>query len=135
MEVDVLGVPVPQGSKRVFGGHLVDVRHKELREWRSLVAHSIGLGTVITGPVHVKLDFFLIRPRGHFGTGRNEHKLKPSAPAYPKSKPDLDKLVRACLDAMTGMVYTDDSQVVALSVTKRYADDRQPGVHIEVEEM
>jgi Holliday junction resolvase RusA-like endonuclease len=135
MEADVLGVPVPQGSKRVFNGHLVDVNHAPLRAWRGAIAHEIGLSTVLTGPVFVKLDFFLSRPKGHFGTGRNENTLKPSAPVWPKTKPDLDKLVRACLDAMTGMVYADDSQVAALAVTKNYADGRQPGVHIEVEEM
>jgi crossover junction endodeoxyribonuclease RusA len=134
MEADVLGIPVPQGSKRVFGGHLVDVKHKELREWRSLVARSIDGQTPLEGAVNVRLDFFLPRPKGHYGSGRNAAVLRPSAPSVPQTKPDIDKLVRACLDALTGMAFRDDSQVAALHARKLYADDRVPGVHIEVEE-
>jgi len=36
---------------------------------------------------------------------------------------DLDKLSRAVLDALTGIAYVDDSQVVDLRARKRYAID------------
>jgi Holliday junction resolvase RusA-like endonuclease len=39
----------------------------------------------------------------------------------PCVRPDVDKLVRALLDALTGIAYHDDGQVVALSVRKVYA--------------
>ena len=39
----------------------------------------------------------------------------------PCVRPDVDKLVRALLDALTGVAYHDDGQVVALSVRKIYA--------------
>ena len=45
---------------------------------------------------------------------------------------DADKLVRAILDAMTGIVYGDDSQVVDITASKRYADNSSPGVWIYV---
>ena len=136
MTVDVQGVPVPQGSKRVFNGRLVDVNHEKLREWRALVARLIEHegATFHTGPVMVTLDFYLPRPRGHFGTGRNESKLKPSAPRVPVTKPDIDKLTRAVLDALTHMAFRDDSQVAVLVVRKLYADGRVPGVVIQIEE-
>lgn len=134
MEADVLGIPVPQGSKRVFHGHLVDVNHAKLRDWRAAVANAIRRENVLTGPVSVKLDFYLPRPQGHYGTGRNAQVLRPSAPIVPQTKPDIDKLVRACLDALTGMAFRDDSQVAMLQARKFYADERQPGVHIEIEE-
>jgi Holliday junction resolvase RusA-like endonuclease len=37
---------------------------------------------------------------------------------YPRF--DLDNAVKSCLDAMNGIVFTDDRQVTALSVSKRY---------------
>lgn len=43
---------------------------------------------------------------------------------------DLDKLSRAVLDALTGIAYVDDSQVVDLRARKRYAIDA--GATIEV---
>lgn len=36
-------------------------------------------------------------------------------------KPDVDKCLRATLDALTGIAYEDDSQVVDTHVRKRYA--------------
>lgn len=134
---DVLGIPVPQGSKRVFHGRLVDVNDRKLRDWRALVGQlaSAEASKLFTGPISVRLDFYLPRPKGHYGTGRNAATLRPSAPAVPQTKPDIDKLVRACLDALTGMAFRDDSQVTALIAAKWYADERQPGVHIEIEEM
>lgn len=133
MEADVLGIPVPQGSKRVFHGHLVDVNHSKLRDWRALVANSVVGQTPLVGPVAVRLDFYLPRPKGHYGSGRNSGMIKPSAPLFPAVKPDIDKLVRACLDALTGMAFRDDSQVCALSARKLFADNRTPGVHVVVE--
>ena len=42
--------------------------------------------------------------------------------AEPCVRPDVDKLSRALLDALTGIAYADDGQVVALSVQKVYSD-------------
>lgn len=48
------------------------------------------------------------------------------APKKPKSrqhitKPDLDKLIRCALDALTSVVWSDDARVVDAIVGKRYA--------------
>jgi len=45
---------------------------------------------------------------------------KPSHPVYKAQKPDVDKLVRSILDSLTGVVYTDDSQVVIVTAYKKY---------------
>ncbi len=133
--MEVTGVPVPQGSKRVVHGRLIDVNQRNLRDWRALVGGSVEKLGYFDGPVKVELNFYLPRPAGHYGTGRNFNTLKPSAPGRPAVKPDVDKLVRACLDAMTGLVFRDDSQVVTIVARKLYASDsRLPGVHIEIEE-
>ena len=49
---------------------------------------------------------------------------------WPECRPDLNKLSRACLDALTGIVWRDDSQVVRLEAEKEYG---VPGVVIWVE--
>ena len=49
--------------------------------------------------------------------------------------PDLDKLVRSVLDALTEVVYLDDAQVVEVLAVKRYADvAAAPHVTIRIEE-
>ena len=138
----VPGLPVPQGSKRVVRGRLIDANHATLRPYRALVAdaalEALGVppdahdgsagptdplgGHIPTRePVTVALRFGLPRPRGHYGTGRNAGIVKPSAPVWPATKPDVDKLVRAVLDALTGIVWVDDSQVAILSAEKVYS--------------
>jgi Holliday junction resolvase RusA-like endonuclease len=88
------------------------------------------------GPLSVNVTFYLRRPDGHYGTGRNAGQLKTSAPAYPTSKPDATKLWRSTEDAMTGVVFRDDSQIVQQSVGKRYCDgDQKPGALIEIASM
>lgn len=72
-------------------------------------------------PVVVSLWFWRRRPRSHFGTGRNADKIKPSAPLYPTSPPDIDKLTRAALDALTGVAWADDAQVVLVNAYKLYS--------------
>jgi crossover junction endodeoxyribonuclease RusA len=70
------------------------------------------------------VTFTFARPAAHFGTGRNAHLLKPSAPArpVPKGKDDGDKLQRAVMDALTDAgMWADDSQVVEWHGSKLYA--------------
>lgn len=47
--------------------------------------------------------------------------------------PDIDKLTRAVLDALTGSVYPDDRQVCSLSVTTRNGPANREGVDVRVE--
>lgn len=49
----------------------------------------------------------------------------------PCVRPDCDKLARALLDALTGIAYEDDGQVVALAVRKAYASDTLMRVWID----
>ena len=52
---------------------------------------------------------------------------------YPFVRPDLDKLCRAVLDALTGIAYKDDQQVVSLFATKSYGE--RAGVFILLTEL
>jgi Holliday junction resolvase RusA-like endonuclease len=133
-----VGKPVTQGSMRALplpngGTAIVHEKKPDLMEWRRLVAdaarRAYGLAAPYAGPIGLRLDFYLPRPKGHFGAKG----LKPSAPAFPSTKPDADKLTRAVGDALKGVVYKDDSQVVHLDVWKRYAEDGPLGVTVAVE--
>ncbi len=60
-------------------------------------------------------------------------KSTPKATPAAVKRPDLDKLARAVLDAITGTVLVDDSQVVDLSASKRLAEvGESPGALISV---
>lgn len=142
--LDVDGVPVPQGSKklglnRATGRAVLLDDNAALAGWRYLLALRARQGwgkSPWAGPVAADLRFYLPRPASHYGTGRNAGIVKASAPAVPGVKPDLDKLVRAVFDSLTvAGVWADDSRVVDLAARKRYADGRPPGVLVTLEEV
>lgn len=86
--------------------------------------------------LHVTLRFYTASPAYRYGTGRNAGLLKDSAPARPARKPDVDKWARHTLDALTGVLYADDGQVVSLLCEKFYAEgDQPPRIEIEVSEL
>lgn len=132
LEIVVLGHPTPQGSKRAWvqGGRamMAEQTGDRLRSWRQDVkaaAIAARPAQPITAPVRVTHVFAFPRPKSHYGSGRNAHRLKDSAPAWPTSRStgDIEKLVRSTHDAITtAAVWGDDSQVVQLDVRKVYAD-------------
>lgn len=135
----VPGVPVPKGSAKAYVNKhtgraqvMQDNREKQ-KPWASaitLTAMERGVKGTLS-PVGVYLSFYMPRLKSHFGTGKNSHVVKPNAPYLHVSKPDLDKLVRCVLDALTGVAWHDDSQVFEVHAKKIYRD--QPGVLITLE--
>jgi Holliday junction resolvase RusA-like endonuclease len=47
---------------------------------------------------------------------------------YPEKKPDIDNVIKLAQDAMNGIFYLDDKQVVVSNVTKVYGD--APGIKV-----
>lgn len=137
--ITVAGTPAPQGSKRHLGNGVMTESSKAVRPWREAVkAAALATGSsMLRCPVEVGMDFYFKRPRSHYGTGRNALTVKRSAPWRPKGKPDLDKLARAAMDALTDAgIWDDDAQVVTAVLTKNYALSGQaPGAIIRVREV
>ena len=51
----------------------------------------------------------------------------------PTVKPDLDNVIKIIMDALNGVAYPDDKQVVEIHAIKRYSDD--PCVTVMIEEI
>lgn len=137
----VPGLPAPGGSKKQMLSHttgrVITLEDCDrTKGWRERVA-SVAMQEMVgrkpfRGALHVRMVFHMPRPRGHLGTGRNQGRPKPSAPNYPTTKPDTTKLLRSTEDALKGIVWIDDCQVVEQHVIKVYGS---PGVAIQVQEM
>ena len=69
----------------------------------------------MTEAVKVRVVFALPRPKS----------LAKKVSAHIK-RPDIDKLARAALDALSGVIWRDDSQVVELVASKSYAEPEEP---------
>lgn len=115
---EVHGTPVPQGSMKVINGHVIHNRGSALAAWRSqiaLTARQSGAKPTLE-PVDIDMVFTILRP-------------KTVTRPEPSVAPDLDKLVRGVLDALTAVMYRDDSQVTSLRAQKVYGE--RPGVWIQ----
>jgi Holliday junction resolvase RusA-like endonuclease len=136
--VDVVGTPAPQGSHRGFtnpktGRVIITQDNKKTKPWRQDVV-AATLNTIATqrwltlvGPVQVTIVFRLPRIKGHYRTGKYAHLLRDTAPTHSATKPDVDKLARSTLDALTSAgAFGDDAQVARLTVEKTYAAPGQP---------
>lgn len=123
------GTPIPQGSSRAFmagGRPIITADNTRTRPWRAdihaAVRDRIGDDIVYpTGPVGLR--FIFIMPR---------RKAEPNRITPPHTrKPDIDKLQRSVMDAITGLIFTDDSQCVDIAARKRTAEiGEQPGMHM-----
>lgn len=138
----VYGPPQPGGSKRAFpnrktGRIIVTDDNPRAKPWMQEVAGAAldaisgwGDAPVFDGPVALEAEFVVARPKGHYGSGKNAGKERPGAPLYPAVKPDATKLLRALEDALTGIVWRDDAQVVEQTVWKTYGSPE--GAHVTV---
>ena len=134
LEFEVLGTPAPQGSKRHVGHGIMVESSAKVKPWREAVKFATpAMPTPLTGPVSVLIVFYVARPKGHYGTGRNAERIRYGAPYLPATRPDLDKLVRSSLDALgESGVFRDDAQVTTVMAHKIYADTRPPGAQITI---
>lgn len=125
----VPGVPRPQGSKDHVGGGRMVESSKGLNEWRwrvGLAANQARAGRPLyPSAMVVALDFVMPRPKYMANKATPPHTVPP----------DLDKLIRGVLDALTGTMLVDDALVVKFRDTgKRYAAPAEPpGVSITLE--
>jgi Holliday junction resolvase RusA-like endonuclease len=151
IQFTVFGTPIPKGSTRsfacrrkvnnawVYTGQTTNQQSNlsNLRPWEALIrdaAIQAGIKPV-SSAVIVNINFHFRRPKNHFGSGRNSNIIKPTAPVHHIQTPDKDKLERAVLDGLAGVVYLNDAQVVDGRVSKSwlYSPYAESKACIEVE--
>jgi Holliday junction resolvase RusA-like endonuclease len=121
----VWGNAEPKGSARAFVPKgwtraVVTSANPNLKRWEQTIRGELQrimpetspetLQALFSGPVRVTLFFYLARP-----------KSLPKRWTEPTKKPDLDKLTRGAIDALSGVLFRDDAQVIALEARKYYA--------------
>lgn len=139
----VPGVPQPGGSKRGYPvktktgkvrvAIVEDARHNA--PWRAKVslAASSHFDTPFRGPVEAHFEFVMPRPKRHYGTGRRASFLRPDAATAHTIYPDTTKLIRSTEDALKGIAWMDDAQVVAQSAVKFYGEP--PGCLLRIRKL
>ena len=114
--------PIPQGSMRHIGnGRMIHNRAEDLAVYRAALAlvAKQKFKTPTDEPVAITIDFGLVKPK-------TSKRTNPTVP------PDLDKLIRAVLDGLTGVVYQDDAQVVKVTAYKVYSSSYFVRIGVEI---
>lgn len=141
--INVVGIPAPGGSKKFVGmskqsgrAILVDAGGKRNKTWRAACAaaaqavmNANGLKP-LTGALRCECVFRMPRAQWH----RNPKGfLVDRAPAWPITRPDVLKIMRSTEDALTGIVWLDDAQIVQEWIDKKFAGvGEAPGVCINI---
>lgn len=146
----VHGIPAPGGSKSAFvptgkdgqpfrrpGGSIMvnvtDAGGQKTKDWRKAVAWA-GKTEWRRQPhlacaLKVHMEFYLPRPKAHYGSGKNAAVLRPDAPEFHTYAPDALKFARSTEDALSGIIWVDDCQTVSLTSEKHWAtENRGKGV-------
>ncbi len=120
----ILGDPRPQGRPRFYrrGNFVGAYDPKKSRNYKQTLAAQIAAQNpeyIQDGAISLECEFIFARP-----------KTLPKKVVDHTKKPDLDNLLKALKDAMTGIVWHDDAQIVSLSARKDYGD--VPGIKMVV---
>ena len=142
IEFFVPGAPVGKGRPRAArrGTGVVMFTPEKTAGYEALVAATASnamraeagplfTGPLFTGPLEAVLEMRIPIP----ASWSKAHKAAALAGAeLPTSKPDIDNVAKAILDACNGVVFRDDAQVAMLVATKAFSDE--PGVRVVIRE-
>jgi len=118
MTLYIPGIPQPLRRHRQGRGRSYDdprnapnreaIRYAWLAQAESDMTQAKTIG--------LRATFAFPRPKSHYLRGQ----LRDAAPQWHRSRPDVDNLLKLVLDALNGIAYGDDAQVVAITGQKRY---------------
>lgn len=126
---EVPGTPVPQSRPRFTRqGHAYDT--DKSRNYKALVraeaVRKMGGREPAAGAVIARLAFYLPIPKSW---SKKKRVMALRGEISPTGRPDTDNLVKSVTDAVNGVVYADDSQIINIIANKCY--DLEPGMIAE----
>lgn len=128
------GIPIRMKTGKTFVA-MKDDSGDRGTSWRGAVASAardaMQSPELLSGPLRIEIRFYRARPKSHYRTGKFSHELKPDAPYWPTTAPDVDKMSRAIFDALKGVVYGDDAQIVVKEAVKRYGTPERAEVKVQ----
>ena len=99
-----------------FESAVADEARIAMREWQAF-----------NTPMQLQLSAYYPIPKSW---SKKKRQMAMDGEIHPQVKPDLDNVMKAVLDAMNGVVYVDDSQVINMVATKRYSSDPRVEVYL-----
>lgn len=126
------GEPVAKARPRFNTKTGVAYTPKRTRSFETIVREVAynKIVDVLTGPVRMEIVFCFPRPKNKIW------KTKPMPREWKLTRPDWDNLGKSVCDALNGIAYIDDSQIVDIRIRKYIcAGDEKPHTEIVIEEV
>lgn len=124
-------IPIPKGRPRFTRtGHAYTPKRTSEYETNIADYYKMNNGRFFDGPIAVRLVFYMPIPKG---TSKRLFNIMKEGDFPHIKKPDLDNLVKAILDALNGVAFSDDSKITILRSSKMYSDS--PGIWLEIKEV
>lgn len=134
IEFEILGEACAKGRPRFrsVGKYVKPYNTEKTTNYENLVKLSFinsGCEPILEDePLCASLEIYVEIPKSASKKKRN---LMLEGSIRPTKKPDLDNVAKAILDALNGVAFNDDKNVVELHVVKRYAEQPKARVVIE----
>lgn len=131
----VPGEPVGKGRPRVVrrGGFTQTYTPEKTASYENLVKLEFqrqGGRMLKDGPVYMSITAWYGIPKS---VSKRKREAMIGGLIRPTKKPDCDNVAKIIADALNGLAWHDDSQVVSLHVAKRYGEE--PRVEVLIEEV
>lgn len=126
---EVIGNIVGKGRPRFtrIGGYVRTYTPKKTHDYENLIKESYT-GKMYEGALKIRINAFFMIPKSYTKKKRQELPGK----VY-MMKPDIDNIAKSVLDGLNGVAWSDDTQVVEMSITKHYAMDDIEKLVISIE--
>lgn len=127
IRVTAYGRPAPKGRPRVVrlpNGAVRTYTPRATVAWEEdvrLQALASRPAQPIEGPIRLELTVVLLRPRS-----------APKRRVWPDRRPDLDNYTKTVLDALNGLYWRDDAQIVELAARKIYGEPPRIEILVQV---
>jgi Holliday junction resolvase RusA-like endonuclease len=137
IEFTVYGEPVAQGRPRfsTAGGFVKTydpAKSGDYKKFVKLAAMEFAPANLLEGPIKMKLIVFRTMP-GYLSKSPKKAAAAEAGEILPTSKPDVDNYLKGVKDALKGVIWKDDSQVVEVYALKRYSS--RPRIELKIIEM
>lgn len=116
---------------RVFNGHGITPKDTVQYENWVKICYKEQDGRYLEGSVKATITAYYKIPKSY---SKKRIKAINEGLELPTKKPDVDNIAKIILDSLNGIAYKDDSQIVNLTVIKKYTDGIER-VMLELEEI
>ncbi|MEW4368602.1 RusA family crossover junction endodeoxyribonuclease [Paenibacillus kandeliae] len=133
IQFTVLGEPVAQGRPRAstVSGHIRmydPAKSSDYKDYVRLAASAHAPKILLEGPLSMMLTVYRSTPKSF---SNKKTAAAEAGQIKPTTKPDVDNYLKGVKDALKGVIWKDDSQVVEVFARKRYST--RPRIEVKIQ--